>query len=161
MDMPGKIAITAAILSLLLFNLVFAGGGWHTDIRVRLLDAENRLIIGQRPEAADEWNARYDVPALLFGDIMAYIEEPGGGRYWRKIKNYREGYLDTKIWDLVVESPLEGEMVKLNWNSSNFPTGMKIILVDTTTGNEIDMKIQAEYSYQNVGKRKFQVEVQH
>jgi len=156
-----KLSILLASFPLLLYTLIFAEEGWQTDIRVSLLDAENRLFIGQRPDATDEWNARYDIPAILAGDIMAYIEEPGGGKFWRKFRRYRQGYPDIKTWDVVVESHLEGQVIKLTWNSTKFPEQMVALLIDTDAGNEINMKAQSEYSYENSGKRKFQVEVQH
>jgi hypothetical protein len=158
--MQRKIAIPAIILWFLLSSPVFAGEGWRTDIKVNLMDAQNRVSIGQKPDAADGWDTRYDVPAMLFGDIMAYIEEPEGRKYWRKFRSSCNGYPCIKKWDLLVDSELEGQIIKLNWNSSSFPSGTKILLIDNVTGNVIDMRAQTEYSYKNIGKRKFQVEVQ-
>ena len=112
--MPGKITIMTAILGLLLYALASAEDGWQADIKVTMMDAENRLSIGQRPDAADGWNARYDVPAILSGDIMAYIEEPEGGKFWRKFKSSCGGHTCTKSWDLLVESDLRGQIIKLN-----------------------------------------------
>jgi hypothetical protein len=141
------------------YSLALAQEGWQTDIKASVLDAQNRLSIGQKPDAADGPDAKYDVPAFLSGDIMAYIEEPEGKKYWRKFRSYCEGNPCSKKWDISIESGLRGEIIKLNWNSSRFPSGLKISLVDTATGGVIDMQVQNEYSYKNIGKRKFQVEV--
>jgi hypothetical protein len=159
--MPGKITIMTAILGLLLYALASAEDGWQADIKVTIMDAENRLSIGQRPDATDGWNARYDVPAILSGDIMAYIEEPEGGKFWRKFKRSCGGDICTKNWDLLVESDLRGQIIKLNWDPSSFPPGMTILLTDGATGDVINMQAQAGYSCKNAGKRKFQVEARH
>ena len=158
--MKRRIMILAAILWLSLYSPLSAQESWQTDIKVSLMDAQNRLYLGQKPDAADGRDARYDVPAILFGDIMAYIEEPEGRKYWRKFRSSCDGYPCIKKWDLLVESELEGQMINLNWNSSSFPSGTTILLIDEVTGNVIDMQAQTEYSYKNIGKRKFQVEVQ-
>lgn len=159
--MKGKITIMAAIFWLSLYTLVSAAEGWQADIKVNLKDAQNRLFIGQRSDATDGWNARYDVPAILSGDIMAYIEEPEGGKYWRKFKGSCEGYSCIKKWDVLVESKLAGQIIKLSWNPSSFPPGMTILLIDTATGDVINMQAQAVYSCKNAKKRKFQVEARY
>jgi len=161
--MRRRIMIVFTLLILLVYNLinVHAQEDWQTEIKVTLLDAENRLSIGQRPDVAEGWDGRYDVPALLAGDIMAYIEGPEGGKFWRKFQKYCQGNPCTITWNAVVESDLEGQVIKLSWNRSGFPMGSKILLIDMATGQAIDMKTQTEYSFQNVGQRKFQVEIQH
>jgi len=161
MDMKRKITIMTAIFWFLLPTLASGGEGWQADIKVSLMDAENRLSIGQRPDATDGWDARYDVPALLSGDIMASIEEPEGGKYWRKFKSSCGMPLCTKNWDVLVESDVKGQVISLNWNPSSFPQGMTIFLLDVATGDVVDMQAQAKYSYKNTGKRKFQVEVRN
>ena len=159
--MQGKITIMTAILWLSLYTLTSAGESWQADIKVNLKDAENRLSIGQRSDATDGRNARYDVPAILSGDIMAYIEEPEGGKYWRKIKGSCGGHPCTKKWDVLVESKSAGQIIKLSWNPSSFPPGMTILLTDGATGDVVNMQAQAEYSCKNAGKRKFQVEARY
>jgi hypothetical protein len=161
MNMQWKITVMTAILGLLLYALASAEDVWQANIKVSLKDAENSLSIGQRPDATDGWDARYDVPAILSGDIMAYIEEPDGGKYWRKFRSPCGMRLCTKDWDVLVESDSKGQIIKLNWNLSSFPPGMTIFLLDEATGDVVDMQAQANYSYKNTGKRKFQVEIRH
>jgi len=158
--MKTKITIIAAILWLSLYSPVPAQESWQTDIKVSVLDAQNRLSLGQKIDATDGWNARYDVPALLFGDIMAYLVEPAGTKYWRKFRGSCDGHPCLKKWDAVIESDLGGQTIKMEWNFSSFPADMTISLIDEFTGNTINMKTQTEYTYKNIGKRKFQVEVQ-
>ncbi|MEW6214536.1 MAG: hypothetical protein AB1478_04935 [Nitrospirota bacterium] len=158
--MRGKVAIMiAAILLLLLYSVVYAGDGWQTDIKVSVLNAENRLSIGQKPDAQDGIDGRYDVPALLSGDIMAYIELEGR-EYWRDLKGMCEIVPCTKQWNIFVESELKGETVRLKWKPSDLSSDIDMTLTDTATGTMIDMKKQSEYSYKNTGKRQFRVEVQ-
>jgi hypothetical protein len=159
--MPRKITIMTAIFWLLFFPMVSAGESWQADIKVNVKDAENRLSIGQTPDAIDGWNARYDVPAILSGDIMACIEEPEGGKYWRKFKGSCGGQTCTKNWNVLVESDLQGQIIKLNWNPSSFPPGMTMLLTDTATGEVINMQAQAQYSCLNGGKRRFQIETRY
>jgi hypothetical protein len=159
--MQGKITFMTAIFWCLLHTLASGGEGWQADIKVSLMDAENRLSIGQRPDATDGWDARYDVPAILSGDILAYIEEAEGGKYWRKFKSSCGMRLCTKNWDILVESDLKGQIIKLSWNPSSFPAGMMIFLTDAATGEVINMQAQAEYSCKNSGERKFQVETRY
>ncbi len=158
--MKTKITLMAAILWFSLYAPVSAQEGWQTDIKVSVLDAQNRLSIGQKIEASDGWNARFDVPALLFGDIMAYLEEPAGRKYWRKFRGSCDGRPCIKTWDAIVESELKDQVIKMEWNPSSFPVGMAISLIDESTGKVINMKTQTEYTYNNIGTRKFRVEVQ-
>jgi hypothetical protein len=159
--MRQKIAIPSVILWFLFNSPVFAGDGWQTDMRVSLMDAQNRLSIGQKLDAADGRDARYDVPAILLGEVMAYIEEPDGGKYWRKFRSDCDRHPCSKRWDILVESDWEGEIIRLSWNPSSFPAEMMITLLDEATGDTMNMQAQAEYSYKNAGKRRFQIEVQH
>ncbi|MEW6214946.1 MAG: hypothetical protein AB1478_07075 [Nitrospirota bacterium] len=159
MDMKKRIAIMiAAILLLLLYSAVYAGDDWQVGIKVSVLNAENRLSIGQRPDATDGIDGRYDVPALLSGDIMAYIELEGG-KYWRDIKGVCEIQPCTKEWNIFVESELEGKLINLKWNPSDLPLDMNITLTDTAIGVVIDIKKQSVYEYENTGKRQFRVEM--
>ena len=158
--MRTKITILAAILWLSLYSSVPAQEFWQADIKVSVLDAQNRLSLGQKIDATDGWNAKYDVPALLFGDIMAYLEEPEGRKYWRKFRGSCDGRPCVKTWGAVVESDSEGQTVKMEWNFSSFPADMTISLIDEFTGNTINMKTQTGYTYKNIGKREFRVEVQ-
>jgi len=157
-DMREKIAIITASLLLLLCSIVFASDGWQTDIKVSVLNAENRLTIGQKPDATDGIDGRYDIPAFLAGDIQAYIEL-NGEQYWKDIKGICTQAC-TKQWDIFIESELEGKTINLKWNPLELPLDMNITLTDTVTGTVIDMKKQSSYTYENTGERQFVIEVQ-
>jgi hypothetical protein len=154
-----NVLILIGLLSLIsLSNAIFAGDGWQIEIKASVLNAENRLSIGQRPDATDGIDGRYDIPALLSGDIMAYIELVDR-EYWKDIKGMCEREACTKNWDIIIDSDLTGENIKLNWNPHYLPSDMNVTLADITTGNVIDMKKQSSYVYKHIGKRKFRLEV--
>jgi hypothetical protein len=152
-DMRERIAIITASLLLLLCSIVFASDEWQTDIKVSVLNAENRLTIGQRPNATDGIDGRYDIPAFLAGDIQAYIELEGQ-KYWKDIRSET----GNKTWNFFVESELTGEYIQLRWNPAQIPSDVHIMLTDTATGTAIDMKSRSSYSYANAGERQFVIE---
>jgi len=158
-NMKTKIAIMSAVLWLSLVSPVPAQESWKADIKVSVGDAQNRLTLGQKLAATDGWNTSYDVPAVLSGDIMAYFDDPAGSRYWRKFKAPCDKGPCIKKWDIIIESDLKEQTIRMGWSSSSFPADMAISLIDESTGDTINMMTQAEYAYKNGGKRKFQVEV--
>ena len=130
--------------------------GWEANIRVGIATAENRLSFGQRPDATDGVDGRYDVPAMLNGDIKAYFQN-GNGSYWRDIRAFESG--KAKEWKIQVESPLNGGMVVIRWESGNIPTATTATLVDNITGIATDMKANNKYSYKNEGQRELLIKV--
>ncbi len=155
-----KKAITTVVaITIMLINasILSAGDGWEMSIKAELLNAGNKLTIGQKPDASDGIDGRYDVPALLAGDIKAYIDL-GGDKYWKDIK---ESCITPckKVWTLVIESGIKGETIKLGWEFSAISEDREISLVDIFTGEVTDMKTQGSYSYQNNGHRQFRIEV--
>lgn len=156
--MSKYMAIMTIALLFFLVSAVSAGDGWETTIKVSVLTAENKLVIGQKADASDAIDGRYDVPALLAGDIQAYTGLEGD-KYWKDIRQTCNAAC-KKIWDIVIESDLEGEVVKLSWNSPAIPNGTGVVMKDTETGEIIDMcSGQQEYGYENKGSRKFTLEV--
>ena len=156
-----KSIIIATIIIIQLFiitTVIFAGNKWQMNITAKVQNAENRLTIGQRPDASDLIDGRYDVPALLAGDIKAYIELEGD-KYWKDIRQACSTACKKK-WNIIVDSALQGYIIKLNWNSSNIPDNASMVLVDKKNGEMSDMKSSNEYVYENTGKRELIVEVQ-
>lgn len=151
--------IFAGLITLLcLFSAgtVYCSDEWMMQIRVRSLDAQNKLIIGQRADATDRIEGRYDVPALPGGDIDAYLYLEGK-QYWKDIKNTCNTRC-RKTWNISVESSTRGEDVKLSWSLPDIPDNASIILIDKQTGVVTDMiSKQYEYIYKNSGKKEFTV----
>lgn len=157
--MTKKMIITAVIMAVLsAANAGALENTWEMSIKASILNAENRLVIGQRPDADDGINSAHDVPAFLAGDIRAYINLEDI-KYWQDIKAPCNSQC-TKAWNILVESPVSGETVELVWNKSNVPDDIDLILLDTATGEITDMKTQDRKAYTNTGEREFIIEVQ-
>lgn len=150
--------ILVSILLLCFFSAgsIYGSDEWMLHIRVKALDAQNRLIIGQKTDAVDGIEGRYDVPALLSGDIGAYINLEGN-HYWKDIRQTCDAYC-RKTWNISIESAIQGEVVTLSWSSPDVAATTHIILIDKETGMVTDMiSGQYEYAYENSGKREFTV----
>jgi hypothetical protein len=135
---------------------IYADDGWEANLTVTISTADNKLSFGQRADATDGIDGKYDVPAMLSGDIKAYFLAEKGG-YWRDIKSLTQA--GKKRWDIRVESPLKGKTVFVKWNPGNLMAVNVINLIDGSTGVITDMKVVKSYSYQNDGIRDFLIEV--
>lgn len=154
-NIPMKILTIAIIL--INISMATAEDDWQLNIKAKILEAENRFVIGQMHDASDWIDGRYDIPALLSGDIRAYIKFEDD-KLWKDIKKSCED-LCQKTWDIFVESPIVGNEVGLTWNLLDIPDNISINLLDRETGKIIDMKTDNEYSFKNTGEREFTVEV--
>lgn len=150
------IAVTIMFINV---NMSTAGNSWEMSVKVKSGNAANRLIIGQRPDATDGIDGRYDVPALLAGDIKAYMSIESD-EYWKNIKASCITQC-KKAWNIFVESDSMGQ-IDLSWDLSAIPDDISIILIDAETGDVMDMKTkQNEYIYNYMGgKKEFIVEAQ-
>ena len=136
--------------------IVQAVDGWEANIIVGVSTAENKLSFGQMADATDDIDGRYDVPAMLGGNVKAYFSEVGGS-YWRSIKTLNDG--QSKKWNVRVESPLKGETVIIKWNSKKLPSSGAISITDTASGKVTDMRATNSYSYKNERVRELLIEV--
>lgn len=128
---------------------------WETRLVVRAGSGENRLSFGQRPDATLGVDGQYEVPALLGGNVKAWFDLEGGA-YWRDIKGFQADQETT--WTLQVESNQAAGLVQLSWPNATLPGG-SLVLMDLTSGAQIDMKQQSSYTYNNAGPRQFQLVV--
>lgn len=148
---------------LMLASIAFTGvtqalaseGGWEARLVVAVGEAENKLSLGQRPDATDGLDDFYEVPAMLGGDIRAWFEGPEGP-LWRDIKAPGE-----TAWSMKVKSGKSGETIKLSWDSARLAGDMAVSLVDLRSGASVDMKAIGSYTYKNAGPRRFKVEVRN
>ena len=158
--MENRFKISIIILLILTGYLsktpVYADDGWEANLTVTISTADNKLSFGQRAGAADGIDGKYDVPALLSGDIRAYFLTEKGN-YWRDIKSLTPA--ETKRWDIRVESPLKGKIIIIRWNPGNMTAVSVINLIDRSSGVIMDMKAINSCSYQNNGVREFSIEV--
>ena len=131
---------------------------WEATIVASTPDgAENRLTFGQMPDATDAYDSRYEVRAILGGDIKAYFPhmdwENIAKQLWRDIKAPDQ----MKSWDFEVESALDGIDIRLQWDPSKLPEGYAVELTDMATYAVIDMTTQNNYYFTSYGPRLFAI----
>lgn len=132
----------------------YSSDDWMMQLRVKAGDARNTLIIGQKADAIDGVDGRYDVPAMLSGDIEAYLYVEGN-KYWKDVKQTCSTDC-RKIWSISIESSIPGEVISFSWDPQNIPSDKTLILIDKETGVVTDMLSgQREYAYENSGIREF------
>jgi hypothetical protein len=150
----------AIIIQIILAGVLIAQDEWEMNIKAKCLNAENRLVIGQRPDASDVIDGRYDVPALLSDGLIKAYMELEGGQYWKDIKKTCSPPC-SKTWNIHVESEDLGEIIELSWDPVNIPGDTRMILIDQGTGRAMAMNLEPYvYTYENPGRREFVVEVQ-
>jgi type 1 fimbria pilin len=153
----GMLYIVSAAAVLFMTGPAFAGGAWEMEITAQVQDATNRLVIGQAADATEGKDGRYDIPALLGGDIRAYLDLEGEA-YWKDIREACDGACE-KVWTITVESGLAGETVTLAWDAASVPEGASLVLTDESTGGTVDMGQASSYHFENTGTRTFTVRV--
>lgn len=131
---------------------------WIMTMKIGVLNAESKLIIGQMADATDSIDNRFDIAALLSGDINAYLTADNKAM-WQDIKAICSGTC-SKTWDIIIESGLAGRTITIHWRQSDIPAGITLRLKDTTSGLSLDMKTADTYSYVNNGAREFMVEME-
>lgn len=157
MKKKGIILLLIMAVTFNFYSSVYAVEGWEADLTVSILHIEaNKLSFGQRADATDEKDGRYDIIGILSGDLIAYFPHKDGG-YWSDIKALTP--LDKKVWDIRIESRLKGEKMVLKWNPKSLPDKGDVVLVDIATGAITNMRGTNSYSYQNKGERDLRVEV--
>jgi hypothetical protein len=156
--MKRKIVYSILVVALLLGPAVCYGeDAWEMEISASVQNAANRLVIGQAVDATGGIDGRYDIPALLGGDIQAYLDLDEEA-YWKDIRDVCSGPCE-RIWTATVVSSLAGETVTLRWNPSSVPGEAGLALTDETTAETVDMTKAGAYSYQNTGARVFTLKV--
>jgi hypothetical protein len=119
--------------------------------------AENRLYFGQMPDATDGYDSRYEVRAILSGDIEAYFPHAEwdvlAEHFWRDIKAPDQ----MKSWVFEVDTALSGVDIMLKWNPVKLPEGYAVELTDMATSDVIDMTSHGNYYYTNSGPRQFSI----
>ena len=151
-----KIVILLGIV-LSLSATVFAAtdDGWEMSLTVAVGKAENRVSFGQRPDATDGVDGKYDVPPML-GGVMSAELTGGGASLWRDIRSIDSG---EKTWTLQIESELTGETATLTWNPKAIPDGVALMLNDPSSTTAVDMKTQGQYSFKYVAVKELKIEM--
>jgi hypothetical protein len=154
-----RIIVYGILMGTLLLStaVCFGGEAWQMEVTAGAGNATNRLVVGQAVDATEGIDGRYDIPALLSGDIQAYLDLEGEA-YWKDIRDVCSGPCE-RTWTVMVLSSLADETVTLRWNSSSMPGVTALALTDETTAETVDMTATREYSYQNTGARNFTLKV--
>jgi len=134
---------------------------WQVKIVASTSDgAENSLYFGQKPDATDGYDSRYEVLALLGGDIEAYFPHAEwdvlAEHFWRDIKAPDQ----MKSWVFEVNTALSGTEIMLKWDPLKLPDGYTVELTDTAQQAVINMTSQSEhyyYTYSGSGPRQFTI----
>ena len=132
---------------------------WEAQIVASTADgAENSLYFGQKPDATDGYDSRYEVRALLGGDIEAYFPHAEwdvlAERFWRDIKAPAQ----LKSWVFEVKTAVSGTETILKWDPLKLPEGYAVELTDMAQNTVIDMTSQSEHNYYTYsGPRQFTI----
>jgi hypothetical protein len=141
-------AIITILVILIGANIALA---WEARIDIKAGNTETGINIGQRVDATDGIDGLYDVPALLSGNLQAYIKA-GDEKLWRDIR--REG--SDSVWELVIESLIDGDVI-IKWDIDRLPSEKRVELIDGLL--RIDMKAVDSYIYRNEGVKTLRIEV--
>jgi len=141
-------AIITILVILIGANIALA---WEARIDIKAGNTETGINIGQRVDATDGIDGLYDVPALLSGNLQAYIKA-GNEKLWRDIR--REG--SDSVWELVIESLIDGDVI-IKWDIDRLPSEKRVELIDGLL--RIDMKAVDSYIYRNEGVKTLRIEV--
>jgi len=141
-------AIITILVILIGANIALA---WEARIDIKAGNTETGINIGQRVDATDGIDGLYDVPALLSGNLQAYIKA-GDEKLWRDIR--REG--SDSVWELVIESLIDGDVI-IKWDIDRLPSEKRVELIDGLL--RIDMKSVDSYIYRNEGVKTLRIEV--
>lgn len=134
---------------------------WEVQIIASTRDgAENSLYFGQKPDATDGYDSRYEVRAMLGGDIEAYFPHAEwdvlAEHFWRDIKAPDQ----MKSWVFEVNTALSGTETILKWNPLKLPEGYAVELTDMAQNTVIDMTSQSEHNYYTYsGPRQFTINI--
>jgi hypothetical protein len=150
-EIYGRVLLVVFIL--LLSAPAFAADVWESTLTVSVLQGKNKLYFGQRADATDAIDGKYDAPAMLAGGIKASFVTSKGA-YWRDIKALDAG---SKVWKLHLESSIN-DTIFLRWKPEALPKNRTVVLTNAD-GVRIDMISASEYSYQNEGPADFLIEV--
>ncbi|WP_207063198.1 hypothetical protein [Motiliproteus sp. SC1-56] len=125
---------------------------WEVEIVASTPDgAENSLHFGQKPDATDGYDSRYEVRAMLGGDIEASFPHAEwdvlAEHFWRDIKAADQ----TKSWVFEVNTALSGTETTLKWDPLKLPEGYVVELTDMAQHTVIDMTSQSEHHFSTYG----------
>ena len=122
-------------------SLAEAAAGWETNLLISAGGAESRLSFGQRSDATQQIDGRYDVPDIPGGTLRAAFTG-GGGQLWRDIRDLGRG---QEEWQLAIADN-GGQPLKISWDAAGLPPGFRFELIDTAESQTIAMESFSAYT---------------
>ncbi len=134
---------------------------WKAKINVEAVGMSDTgaAILGAATDATDGFENAYEARALLSGYLMAYFRHPEWGQetqfFWTDIR-------DTtlpKEWSWIVQSRYRNRDHIVSWEI-DVPENLELYMMDTVTGDVIDMRAASTYTYRNtsMAAREFVIE---
>jgi hypothetical protein len=138
---------------------------WSVVIKAKLgMFSDSLATLGVKPDATPLYDPAYDVPHPP--EIGDYLEVyfPHSGDNWPPIWGSRYAFDFTSPltpnWIFSVETNLAPGTLTLSWDTSrinSLPSTYPIVMKDSTTGVQMNMRTQNSYSFQYSGPRLFVV----
>lgn len=128
---------------------------WELKIKVTAGVAKNKLSFGQKTDATDGIDGRYEVPAMLSGVLKASFMS-SGKQLWRDIRAL-DG--ETKVWTMKIDSTHMNKNVTIQWSLSSLPADRNLYLTDKKTGKTISMASKSSYTFRYDGIREIALKV--
>lgn len=159
---PIRLCLTAmaSIILVCIFTLpAHSATAWTAKITVEYRDDSNKVILGAATDATDGFENGYESRAIISGYLMTYFLHPEFGidtnYFWTDIR-------DTtlpKEWIWYVQSRYRNRDHTMTWEI-DAPDTLELYLMDTVTGEVIDMRAESSYTYKNISmaRREFVVE---
>jgi hypothetical protein len=155
------IAVASVTLVCVLALPAESAMAWKVKIKINVEDREDsgKAILGAATDATDGFENAYEARAILSGHLMTYFFHPE----WSKDTNFfwtdvRDTAL-PKEWSWYVQSRYRNREHTMTW-TIDAPEGLELYLMDTVTGEVIDMRAEGSYSYNNIStaRRTFVIE---
>ncbi len=161
---PLRLCLTAAASLVLVCVLSFPAYSemaWKAKITVDVPDMGDTCvaIVGAATDATDNFENAYEGRALLSGYLMAYFHHPEWGEdtqfFWTDIKDTNL----PKEWSWKVQSRYRNREHVISWEV-DAPEGLELYIMDTVSGDVVDMRAAGSYTYINTSTapREFVVE---
>jgi hypothetical protein len=138
---------------------VFAGENWSLDFAINTADGKSFNLAGLgMHESAQEAYDSFDMPLLPrmpgYLDLQFPQKNILGIALMKDVVPQQENY----TWDFSISSSRVNEEVTIQWKTQNAQKGMGLLLIDSETGEKVDMLKRNEYSFKINGSRSMQVE---
>lgn len=118
-----------------------AGPDWEVNLAITSGSVESKVSLGAGSDATDAQDGRYDVPAMLSGDLQARFVD-GGGSLWRDIRGTDQ---EVEEWKLIVDAHTKKDL-SISWNVADLPPEYWFELIDRKRKKTIAMEEVASYT---------------